>query len=283
MGVKNAQERILSTINSVLCQEGVELELIIINDGSTDDTEEIIQAQIGKDTRIKLVSRENKGLTASLIEGCLYAQGDFIARHDANDVSLPGRFLVQANALIMNENASFCSTNVRHVTKEGIQAIVTTEGGIIHGSVMMRRKDYHQVGGYRPDFYYAQDIDLWSRLREKGDHIAIPDIYYEGLMFPNSISSTKGAEQKRFLSLIQKAALARQFGESEKPWLVKARELSEKCRKTKFRTSQFADGAYFIGSCLQEHNPSLARKYYKEALRFNSTHLRARLKLAKLN
>lgn len=283
MGVKNAQERILHTIHSVLRQEGVEVELIIINDGSTDDTERIIRTQADKDSRIRLISRENRGLTVSLIEGCLYAQGEFIARHDANDISLPDRFLIQTNALLSNKKASFCSTYVRHITKEGIEAIVTANDGIIHGSVMMRSKDYHQAGGYRSEFYYAQDIDLWSRLRERGEHIAISDIYYEGLMFPSSISSTKSGEQKKFLSLINKASFARRSGESEKPWLIKAQELSARCRKSRVKTSQYAEGAYFIGACLQEHNPSLARKYYKEAVRLNSTHLRARLKLAQLN
>jgi len=283
MGVKNAQERIRHTIDSVLSQEGVDLEFIIINDGSTDESENIIQEQADKDPRIKLISRENRGLTVSLIEGCLYAQGEFIARHDANDISLPGRFLVQTNALIANGNASFCSTYVRHVTKEGIEAIVTEQEGIIHGSVMMRRRDYHQVGGYRPEFYFAQDVDLWSRLRERGEHISISDIYYEGLMFPSSISSTKSVEQKKFLGLINKAASARRNGESERPWLTKAGELSVSCRKARFNSSQYADGAYFIGACLQAHNPSLARRYYKEAVHFNSCHLRARLKLAQLD
>lgn len=283
MGVKNAQERILTTIQSVLYQEGVELELIIVNDGSTDDTEAIIKEQAATDSRIRLISRENRGLTVSLTEGCLCAQGEFIARQDANDISLPNRLWVQANALRAHENASFCSTYVRHVTKEGIEAIVTTQEGIIHGSVMMRRKDYHQAGGYRSEFYYAQDIDLWSRLREEGEHIAITDIYYEGLMFPSSISSTKGGEQKKFLSYIHRASLARRNGESERQWLIKAQELSAKCRKARVNTSQYADGAYFIGACLQEHNPSLAKKYYKEAVQFNTRHLRARLKLAQLH
>ena len=73
MGIKNGQDRVLDTIQSVLNQEGVELEFIIINDGSTDRTEEIIRAQANKESRIKLISRENKGLTISLIEGCEYA------------------------------------------------------------------------------------------------------------------------------------------------------------------------------------------------------------------
>lgn len=282
MGVKNAEDRIRDTIRSILNQEGVEIELIIINDGSTDGTEEVIYGLAKSDDRINLISRENKGLTVSLIEGCQKAHGEFIARHDANDISLPGRFLTQVKALLSQEDASFCSTYVRHITKEGIEAMVTRGEGIIHGSVMMRQSTYHQVGGYRSDFYYAQDIDLWTRLLEKGTHIGIPQIYYEGLMFPNSISGTKGSEQKRFLYMINKAALARVKGTDEQAWLAKARDLSTRCRRKKAHPSQYADGAYFIGACLQEHNPSLAKRYFEEAIQFNSQHLRARLRLTQM-
>lgn len=279
MGVKNAESTIKKTVDSILNQEDESLELIIVNDGSTDGTDELLKELSRKDNRIRFLSRENKGLTVSLIEGCAVAEGEFLARHDANDLSLPGRLRAQANALRENINASFCSTYVRHVTKEGIGALITGQNGIIHGSVMMRRSAYQKVGGYRRQFYYAQDVDLWSRLREVGSHIEVPFIYYEALLFPESISGTKGQEQKRFFELIEQASFARRDNREEKVWLDKAEELSMRCRGSRVRTTSFADGAYFIGSCLIEHNPSLAREYFKDAIRFNKLHLKSHLKL----
>lgn len=280
MGVKNAEDRITKTIHSVLSQEGVDLEFIIINDGSTDSTKQLVQHISNHDNRIKLISQENRGLTASLIEGCRLAKGEYIARQDANDISLPGRFKTQTNILEKNKEVSFCSTFVRHVTKEGISGLVTKCEGIIHGTVMMRRNAYLESGGYRPQFYYAQDIDLWSRLLENGSHISIPEIYYEGLLFPDSITGSKSAEQKKFLNIIKKASEARKNGGSDRYWLKKAESLSVECRKTKGKTSRYADGAYFIGACLLEHNPSVAKRYFEEAIGYNQRHLRARLKLA---
>jgi glycosyltransferase involved in cell wall biosynthesis len=282
MGVKNAAGRIKETIDSVLSQKKVDLEFIIINDGSTDGTEKILQEYAEKDNRIKLFSRKNKGLTISLIEGCEIAKGEFIARQDANDVSLAGRFEAQVDALRDHQDVSFCSTFVRHVTKEGIGALITAHEGIIHGSVMMRKTAYIHAGGYRKQFYYAQDIDLWSRMLEYGKHIAIPRVYYEGLLFTNSISGTKSKEQRKFLDIIKKASDARNAKRDESSWLVKADILSKECKNTKVNPSTYANGAYFIGSCLVEHNPSLAKRYFQEAIELNHSHLRSRLRLARL-
>lgn len=282
MGVKNAGSRIRETVNSVLSQTGVELEFIIINDGSTDGTEKVIQEFADKDSRVKMHSRENKGLTMSLIEGCRIAKGEFIARQDANDISLPGRLKSQIDALNEHQEASFCSTYVRHVTKEGIEALITAQEGIIHGSVMMRKAAYRQAGGYRKQFYYAQDIDLWSRLLEYGNHIAIPKVYYEGLLFSTSISGTKSKEQRKFLNIIKKASRARSEKKNEAIYLAKADILSNECRNAKINPLAYSNGAYFIGSCLVEHNPSLAKQYFLEAIELNHFHLRSRLRLARL-
>ena len=280
MGVKNAEKTISNTIDSILRQEDVAIELIIINDGSTDSTERVVQALSREDNRIKLVTRENKGLTISLIEGCDIAQGEFIARHDANDLSLSGRLIIQVNALRENNDASFCSTHVRHITKEGVGALVTGKEGIIHGSVMMRKSAYKQVGGYRSQFYYAQDLDLWSRLEEVGRHIEIPSIYYEALLYPESISGTRSQEQRKFFHLIKQASNARRNNEDEGIWLDKARKLSQRLKNTKPRTAKFAEGAYFIGSCLIADNPSLATHYFKKAICYNKLHLKSYLRLA---
>ena len=282
MGVMNAEDRIRETIDSILSQRGVELEFIIINDGSTDDTERIIRNYADEDVRIRILSRENKGLTISLIEGCQIAKGEFIARQDANDVSLPGRLRAQLDILIENQDVTFCSTYVRHVTKEGIEALITADEGIIHGSVMMRKSAYQQAGGYRKQFYYAQDIDLWSRLLEYGNHIAIPKVYYEGLLFSTSISGTKSKEQRKFLNIIKKASRARSEKKNEAIYLAKADILSNECRNAKINPLAYSNGAYFIGSCLVEHNPSLAKQYFLEAIELNHFHLRSRLRLARL-
>jgi len=155
-------------------------------------------------------------------------------------------------------------------------------GPAIHGSVMMRRSAYERAGGYRPMFYFAQDIDLWSRMVELGSHLVVPEVLYEATLSPGSISGSRRREQEAFHALIVAATRARRGGQPEAPVLEEAEALSERCRGLRAQPRRQADGAYFIGACLSRERPDLARQYLRQALALNPWHLKARLKLAAL-
>lgn len=292
MGVRNGADTLASTIGSLTSQQGVDLELIVVNDGSSDDTGEILAALAADDPRLRVLNREGRGLTASLIEGCQLAGGEFLARQDAGDWSLPGRLQRQAACLLAHPQASLCSSHARWVVSEGATVRVNAPdpsaladgltGPATHGSVMMRRAAYHEAGGYRPAFYFAQDIDLWSRLVELGSHEVVPEVLYEATLSPGSISGSRRREQEIFHSIIVGATQARRGGASEEPWLEKATALSQECRQSPRSPGGEADGAYFIGACLAEAQPNLARRYLQQALELNPWHFKARLKLALL-
>src|SRR5262245_38361435 len=92
MSVFNSAPTLAATLDSVLTQEGVDLEFIVIDDGSTDDSGAILEAYATQDPRLIVLHQNNRGLTSSLVRGCALAQGEFIARQDAGgDISLPGR------------------------------------------------------------------------------------------------------------------------------------------------------------------------------------------------
>lgn len=288
MGVRNAENGIGDTLESILSQEDVKLEFIVVDDGSTDRTRLIVEQAMQKDSRIKLLSRSHKGLTLALIEGCTLAKGEFIARQDAPDISLPKRLIEQTRALIDEPNAVMCSTGVRMVTKEGEEVILGKEPsvqkvgfrGIIHGSVMMRRDAYMKTGGYRREFYYAQDIDLWSRLIEIGNHISLPSTLYQSTLFVGSISGSKKKEQDRFAYYVEMATKERQQGGDEIGWLEMAESFSNRCKIARYSGFSKANGAYFIGACLVGTNPELAKSYFREAVAHNPLHLKARFKLS---
>src|SRR5262245_51376003 len=109
MGVYNGAHILKETIESILTQEDVDLELIIVNDGSTDDTHEVIAQFEGRDKRIRFFSQENFGLTKALIHGCAEARGEYIARQDVGDISLPERLRLQLDALKATKELSFVS------------------------------------------------------------------------------------------------------------------------------------------------------------------------------
>ncbi len=291
MSVRNGGNKILASIDSILNQENIDFEYILVNDGSTDNTLSILTNIADRDSRVRIINRPPRGLTESLIEACGEARGEFIARQDAFDYSMPSRLHTQATKLQENPLASLCSSRVKFITEERASVFIQSPGesgmneglsGIIHGSTMFRKLHYIQVGGYRNHFYYAQDVDLWSRLLEVGKHIVLPDILYENCIYPGSISGSRKKEQKKLHSFIVSATQARKRGCSEDTWLKRALNFSETCRKKSNQKCNISRGAYFIGACLFEQNPTLAKKYLQLSLKSNPLNLRARLKIMSL-
>jgi len=288
MSVRNGGINLLDTIYSVLNQTGVDIEFLIIDDGSTDETLSVLQKISADDQRVRILPRNHRGLTASLIEGCCEAKGKYIARQDAYDYSLQDRLKQQVETLEHNPTASMCSSYVRFITKERVSVFIQEidpsiedEGlyGVIHGSTMFRKDDYLKVGGYRHQFYYAQDVDLWSRLVEVGRHIVVPEVLYENCLYPGSISGSRRKEQVFLHNLISQAAKARRCGSDESRWLNQAFAYSQKCRVNTLKKQKASDGAYFIGSCLINSDPPLAKKYFKMSLESNPFNIKARLKV----
>ena len=95
MSVYNGATGLSRSVDSILSQEGVNLELIVVNDGSTDQSIDILQEYASSDERVRVISQQNQGLTKALVVGCAAAHAEYIARQDAGDISLPGRLIKQ--------------------------------------------------------------------------------------------------------------------------------------------------------------------------------------------
>lgn len=289
MGVRNGADSLPACLASLTEGQDLDLEILVVNDGSTDQTAAVLDDWALRDPRLRVLHREGRGLTRSLIEGCAEARGMYIARQDAGDRSLPGRFAREVELLEADAKATFCSTHVRLLAEEGAtvsllqlpeEALVDgLTGPAIHGCVMMRRQAYERAGGYRSAFYYAQDLDLWSRMVEAGTHRVVPEVLYEATIAPGSISGSRRQEQEAFHALIVGASQARRTGASEEPWLERAELLSQRCRQARRDPRREAKGAYFIAACLKAEHPELARRYLQQAVALDPWHLRARLRL----
>lgn len=296
MSVYNGAQHLEETLRSVFTQEGCDFEIVVVDDGSTDGTSLILSEWGARDKRFRIFPQQNTGLTRALIRGCAEARGVFIARQDAGDVSLPGRLAAQAASLRGNADAVAVSAHTRFVGPKDealfTKAISEAElnfgllsgrngryyGPAGHGSVMMRRSAYAAVGGYRAPFYFAQDLDLWTRLAERGRFLMLDEVLFQVRLEANAISGIQALEQRRLAELISLATKARRTGGSEAEFL----ELASKIGPVKgaARATRQAEGNYFIGSCLIRSNPRAAFAYFRSALRDRPTHVRSLAKLA---
>lgn len=296
MSVYNNADTLLAALNSILTQEGVALEFIVVNDGSTDGSAAILDEAALQDSRLRIVHQENTGLTRALITGCALATAPWIARQDADDISLPGRLQAQLNrALQANQPVMVsCGAEYRAPCREFMFTVLPPTGPdelrkrILydghnvgpHGSLFCSRRAYEAVGGYRPQFYYAQDLDLRMRLAAHGRVVSIPEVLYAYTFSPDTISTYASRHQAKFRRLIQAASGARSRGESEKTILERAEQLSQKIRSQKSAPKNYFAGNYFIGACLLRRNPQQALPYLRQALACRPWSLRALLRLS---
>ena len=275
----NGAPYLQAALESVLSQEGVDLEMIVVDDGSTDDTPEILRAYESRDRRVRVITQGNMGLTRALIRGCAAARGALIVRQDADDVSLPGRFRWQAAALADDPGLALvsCGTECVGPRDEVLYTSMPTAnsetatrdllGGVdgpVHGSVMFRRGPYEAVGGYRTAFRYAQDSDLWRRLVQHGRLGYLPQILYRYRVRPAGISAGWRNLQQEFDRLARACSDARLAGADEGPLVAQAWQLAASKPALGAPTGSVA---YFVGACLLDRRDRRARSYLLEALR----------------
>ena len=284
MSVYNGEGQISKTLNSLFAQHDLVPEIVVVNDGSDDRTALILGELADSHANLKIIHQPNKGLTASLIEGCAVAKGEFIARQDCGDTSSPSRIARQLHALKSNPAASMVSCATDFLNEDGrllyscsvkdeTTRDILIESPPHHGCVMFRKRDYLAVGGYRPEFYIAQDLDLWSRLQERGDHICLEEVLYTATVQPQSITSTRRHLQQRLAKLIHRAALRRKTGRSETPMLVEAKAISRK--RPVGRRLGYSKHYFFVAGCLRATCPEEAKRQYFKAIQANPFHFKA--------
>jgi glycosyltransferase involved in cell wall biosynthesis len=206
MSVYNGAKYLRPAIDSILGQTFKDFEFVIINDGSSDSSEKIIESY--NDGRIRLVSRRNKGLTASLNEGLGLAIGEFIARMDSDDISSPDRLEKEVAFLDAHPDVGLVGSNYTHIDdkgkKTGLKSNVFTSPADLkaclvicnqygHGSVMLRASALAKTPGYKgynPTVGHVEDYDLWVRMSRVVGVANIEESLYLWRKLPGSISNS---------------------------------------------------------------------------------------------
>lgn len=291
IGVFNAERYLRASLDSVLAQQGVALEVIAVDDGSTDATAAILRDYATRDGRLRVITQPNAGLTRALIVGCEAARGRYIARQDADDLSMPGRLLAQKEMLDADDTLAFvsCWSEVMGPEDEPLllyrrpagadaatrQLTVDRIGPPGHGSVMMRRDAYMKVGGYREKFYYAQDSDLWLRLAQVGTLDYVQRVLYRYRLAADSISGRLHARKLPYARLIDELHAARQRGEDDAALLAAAVLPGPGAGNAGEAKPSSGMTHYFIGRCLMARRDPRARKYLRASMQQDRSNPRA--------
>lgn len=224
IAVRNGEHTIDEALRSVLDQTFADFEVIAVDDGSTDRTADIVERVAARDSRVRFVRHEHRGLAASLNQAIALSAGEYVARQDADDVSMPQRFEQQVRYL--DAHPAVCAVGTaatviddagrplgpyptrRDVAgvREGIRTFRATP---VHGSMMFRRRLVVELGGYRGAFEASQDSDLWLRLSERCgiDNLAEP--FYRWRLAAGSVYTDRRELQLRYSGIARMFAIER--------------------------------------------------------------------------
>jgi len=189
MSVYNGERYLRGAIDSILNQTFSNFEFIIIDDGSTDSSADIVRNYI--DSRIRFIQQKNEGLAVALNRGIELAKGKYIARMDADDISHPDRLRLQydymrnhndvdilgGQAYLVDGNGAVVGEKLKPTAPEVIRRAIEYASPLIHPTYLVKANVYHELGGYRVHFPVGQDYDFLLRAFDAGKSIANIDQY----------------------------------------------------------------------------------------------------------
>lgn len=212
MPVYNAERYVGTAIKSILNQSFTDFEYLIVNDRSSDRSLQILEQYAQRDRRIRLIYPDTPGYAAALNTMLQEANGELIARMDADDIACPQRLALQVEFLRKHPKVVCVGGSHYLIDQDGRlltylelptdhqsieEKALAGHGSICHPSVMMRASALNAIGGYNPDLVPAEDLDLWLRLGEVGELANLNEPLLKYRLHLQSVSETKGQLQRQ--------------------------------------------------------------------------------------
>ena len=212
--VFNGAEHISRAVESILSQTYQNLEVVVVEDGSSDNTAEQLD-YFAADPRVQIIRHPtNQGLVAALATGLAAARGPLVARLDSDDVAHPDRLRKQVDQFAKNPRLVLSATAYERVRPDGetvrlgmpplhhgqLAVAMMTRNRLSHPTVMFDRAAVVAVGGYDPDWFPVEDYDLWLRLLDVGEYQGLASVEATYLENPDGISATRAQKQDSMLA-----------------------------------------------------------------------------------
>ncbi len=220
MPAYDASRFLPEAIDSILRQTCSDLELVVVDDGSADDTADILERYRRRDGRVRLCRQPHSGVAAALNRAIELARGPYLARMDADDVSLPRRLATQVAFLDANPEVGICGTRVRTIgwkpsrisrpctDDAAIRCQLLFANAFAHSSVMMRRASFRDGGPrYDPAYTEAQDYELWVRSASSMRLANVPEVLHEYRVHLDQVSRRRAGETLEPVSRIHRSQL----------------------------------------------------------------------------
>ena len=284
MSVYNGEKYLIPAVRSILLQEDVDLELLIMDDGSTDNSWKLLNKLAEEDTRIRLFQQENQGLGSALNALFRQTESPFIARMDDDDVCLPWRLRTQLNYLKLNPKVGFVGAwwqNVLTIERplSGfcypdnnnwiVKQLLKGRNVFAHATVMMRKSVLDNIEGpYR--FRFVQDYDLWLRLIQSTQCGIVQHLCHISRVTPTRVSSKNRLMRNRLHNYICELYSIRKRGEVEGD--IKSTERKILNAYYPDEKISFFDNNYLKGlSALYSNQRKRARFYFGKVVENNES------------
>lgn len=226
--VYNAAPYLTAALASVQAQTFADFEIIAVDDGSTDGSAAILDGIAATEPRLRIIRRPNTGIVGALNDGLAAANGEFIARMDADDLCLPERFARQVDHLRRDPDCVGVGSAFRFIDDTGAHLkecrrqpdhaaierdLLAGDGGaLIHPAVMFRRAAVTRAGGYRESAQWVEDLDLYLRLAQLGQLANLDAVLLYYRLHLQSVNYTRNAgRHERKVAVLAEAHAARQL------------------------------------------------------------------------
>lgn len=278
MPAYNAAKFIERAIGSILGQSFRDFELVIVNDGSTDHTMQVIRRF--NDKRIVVVEQEHRGIACALNKGLQVTRSNLVARFDADDICQPERLRIQFDFMQTNPAYIICGSDVDYIdmheefvfsyaapaySNEQIQQLDFDICPFIHSTVMFRKKEVLETGGYSANAVSFEDHFLWRVLLKKGKARNLKISLIQVRLNPQSITIDERWRKKRFREI--------KYNALKNERLTEAEGMELRLIVQEQDVSKIKQGAYYalLGKkyLWNNYHPVKARKNIRAALSFN--------------